>query len=71
MNPRLIECAHKAGLETKIEGAIPSASLQQAGIDSLDFYALIMEIQDEIGREINDDELLEVQSIADLEHFFQ
>lgn len=70
MDPRLITCFDRAGLANKFTGASSTQTLADLGVDSLDLYALILEIQEELHIEVADEELLDIVTVGDLKKFF-
>lgn len=71
MNEQLASCVERAGLSEKFQGSEPNQTFAEIGVDSLDLYALVLEIQEEVGTEIQDEELEGVQLVVDLERFFR
>lgn len=69
MNSRLITCFDKAGLASKFAGASPTQTFADLGVDSLDLYALILEIQEEFNIEVADEELSDIVTVGDLNKF--
>lgn len=69
MDPRLITCFDRAGLASKFAGASPTQTFADLGVDSLDLYALILEIQEEFSIEVADEELSDIVTVGDLNKF--
>lgn len=58
----------KERLESKLNGKelTPDSSFKDLGIDSLDLVDLVFELEEEIGVEFEDEELLKLKTVQDL-----
>lgn len=58
----------KERLSSKLKGQelIKESSFKDLGIDSLDLVDLVFELEEEIGVEFQDDELLKITTVQDL-----
>lgn len=58
----------KEGLASKLKGKelTKESSFKELGIDSLDLVDLVFELEEEIGTEFQDDELLKLTTVQDL-----
>jgi acyl carrier protein len=68
---KILEAINKACPEidkSKIESDV---QLREYDIDSMDFFAIILELQEILGKEIPDEDLDQLRTIASIQDYFQ
>lgn len=53
---------------SKIE---PNTRLREYGIDSMDFFNIILELQELLGKEIPDEDIDQVRTVASIQEYFK
>jgi acyl carrier protein len=49
----------------------PNTRLREYGIDSMDFFNIILELQDILGMEIPDEDLDEMRTVSGIQEYFR
>lgn len=49
----------------------PDTRLREYGIDSMDFFNIILELQDELGKEIPDEDIDQLRTVASIQDYFK
>lgn len=48
----------------------PYIPLREYGLDSIDFFSIIIELQELLGNEIPDEDIDQIQTVADIQEYF-
>ncbi|RZS85976.1 acyl carrier protein [Pigmentiphaga kullae] len=48
----------------------PNTKLREYGVDSLDFFDIVLQLQEKLGREISDEEVDELRTLNSIQSFF-
>lgn len=49
----------------------PDTRLREYGIDSMDFFNIILELQDALGKEIPDEDIDQLRTVASIQDYFK
>ena len=49
----------------------PDTRLREYGIDSMDFFNIILELQDALGKEIPDEDIDQMRTVASIQDYFK
>lgn len=72
LNEESIKAAMKsAGIGVDIDGIPVDGKFQDYGLDSLDVFNLLLEVQEQTGREIPDNDVPKLYSIAAILDYFK
>lgn len=57
--------------QVDVEKIAPDTRLREYGIDSMDFFNIILELQEELGKEIPDEDIDQLRTVASILDYFK
>ncbi len=65
------EIIHEIVPNVDVSKIDPNTRLSEYGIDSMDFFNIILELQELLGREIPDEHIDQVRTVASIQEYFR